>query len=75
VTRSLFSKQIPMKYCYNCNRATIGEPLFCNSFALRLLPAEVQGALQGGLRIAQRLSQKPKIIPAVANVQCVVLAS
>jgi hypothetical protein len=19
-----------MKYCYNCNRATIGEPLFCN---------------------------------------------
>jgi hypothetical protein len=48
VTRSLFSKQIPMKYCYNCNRATIGEPLFCNFFALRLPPAEVQGALQGG---------------------------
>jgi len=31
-----------MKYCYNCNRATIGEPLFCNfcgrSYNIKLCP-------------------------------------
>ena len=31
-----------MKYCYNCNRVTIGEPLFCNfcgrSYNIKLCP-------------------------------------
>jgi hypothetical protein len=31
-----------MRYCYNCNRATIGEPLFCNfcgrSYNIKLCP-------------------------------------
>src|ERR1700738_624453 len=31
-----------MKYCYNCNRATIREPLFCNfcgrSYNIKLCP-------------------------------------
>lgn len=31
-----------MKYCYNCNRVTIGEPLFCNfcgrSYNVKLCP-------------------------------------
>jgi hypothetical protein len=31
-----------MKYCYNCNRVTIGEPLFCNfcgrSYDIKLCP-------------------------------------
>jgi len=31
-----------MKYCYNCNRVTIGEPLFCNfcgrSYDVKLCP-------------------------------------
>ena len=31
-----------MKYCYNCNRVTVGEPLFCNfcgkSYNVKLCP-------------------------------------
>ena len=31
-----------MRYCYNCNRATIGDPLFCNfcgrSYNIKLCP-------------------------------------
>lgn len=38
---SLFYKTF-MKYCYNCNRVTIGEPLFCNfcgrSYNIKLCP-------------------------------------
>jgi hypothetical protein len=42
VSASLFSNKTPMRYCYNCNRATIGEPLFCNfcgrSYNIKLCP-------------------------------------
>jgi hypothetical protein len=45
-----------MKYCYQCNRVTIGEPLFCNfcgrSYNVKLCPR-----LHGNPRNAETCSQ------------------
>jgi hypothetical protein len=45
-----------MKYCYQCNRVTIGEPLFCNfcgrSYNIKLCPR-----LHGNPRNAETCSQ------------------
>ena len=40
--RTPITSLIAMKYCYNCNRVTIGEPFFCNfcgrSYDIKLCP-------------------------------------
>ena len=45
-----------MKYCYNCNKVTIGEPLFCN-FCGRTYDVKLCSRLHVNPRVADICSQ------------------